>query len=351
MVPVEIIHLRLQNQQLIGSNFKKPDDVVKWMGAIQAQDYAGCKWAVGLRTINSTDKSIEEAINKNKIIRTHILRPTWHLVHPQDIRWMLMLTAPRVHAFCAFGYRKMELNDAIFKKAHKVFVKALDGGKQLTRTELATELQKAKIATDDLRMIHLLVHAELEALICNGAKRDKQFTYALMDDCIPTTKTITKEEALVKLAEGYFKSHGPATLQDFNWWSGLTTKDSKLGLENIKASLTSETIDGKTYWMTHEIAASKIKSSVLILPSFDEYTVSYKDRSLVVDAAALKKTGNGIFKPLLVVDGQAKGIWKRNDKKSEARVTPTLFEKLNAAQTKMLSAEIERYTKFLNRTT
>lgn len=347
MDPAQIIRLRLQNQQLIDSVYKKPEDVVKWMGAVQAQDYAGCKWALGLRTINSTDKSIEDAINKNKIIRTHVLRPTWHLVHPQDIRWMLMLTAPRVHAFCAFGYRKMELTDTIFKKAHKVFAKALSGGKQLTRTELAAELHKAKIATDDLRMIHLLIHAELEALICNGAKRDKQFTYALMDDCVPSTKSITKEQALVKLAEGYFKSHGPATIEDFNWWSGLTTKDAKRGLENIKTSLLSETIDGKTYWMTHETAASKIKPSIFLLPSFDEYTVSYKDRSLVVDTAASKKTGNGIFKPLVIADGKAKGLWKRNDKKGQSRVLPTLFEKLNATQTKMIATEIERYTKFL----
>lgn len=347
MIPAEIIHLRLQNQRLINAVSKKPEEVVKWMGAIQAQDYAGCKWALGLRTINSTDKSIEDAINKNKIIRTHVLRPTWHLVHPQDIRWMLQLTSPRVHTFCAFGYRKMELTDTIFKKAHNVFIKALAGGKQLTRTELATELQKVKIATDDLRMIHLLIHAELEAIICNGAKRDKQFTYALMDDCIPSTKSITKEEALVKLTTHYFKSHGPATLEDFNWWSGLTAKDAKLGLERIKASLVSETIDGTTYWMTGQTASSKIKSSLLLLSSFDEYTVSYKDRSLVVDIAAAKKTGNGIFKPLVIVDGKAKGIWKRNDKKGQSRVVPTLFEKLNATQAKMLTVETERYTKFL----
>lgn len=348
MTAAEIIRLRLQNQQLIGSTYKKPEDVVKWIGAIQAQDYAGCKWALGLRTINATDKSVEDAINKNKIVRTHVLRPTWHLVHPQDIRWMLMLTAPRVHAFCAFGYRKMELTDTIFKKAHKVFAKALEGGKQLTRTELAAQLQKAKIATDDLRMIHLLIHAELEALICNGAKRDKQFTYALMDDCIPSTKSITKEEALVKLTEGYFKSHGPATLEDFNWWSGLTAKDAKLGLENCKTILLSETIGSKTYWITNETASLKIKPSLLLLPSFDEYTVSYKDRSLVVDAAAAKKTGNGIFKPLLIVNGEAKGIWKRNDKKGQSRVIPDTFEKLNATQAKMLTVETERYTKFLD---
>jgi len=347
MVPAAIIKLRLQNQQLLGSAFKKPEDIVEWMGAMQAQEYASCKWAVGLRTNNATDKSVEQAIDLGKIIRTHVLRPTWHLVHPVDIRWMLQLTAPRVHAFCAFGYRKMELTDAIFKRANNALIKALQGGKHLTRLEIASALQAAKIATDDLRLIHILMQAELEALICNGPKKGKQFTYALMDERIPATKKITQEEALIKLTERYFESHGPATLQDFNWWSGLTSKDTQRGLELIKSTLISEIVNGKTYWMTNKTAASKIKPFVLLLPSFDEYTVAYKDRSLVVSAAAAKKTGNGIFKPLLLVDGTVTGFWKRKDKKGQERVVLTAFEKLNATQKKMIDKEIKRYTEFL----
>ncbi|HET9054890.1 MAG TPA: crosslink repair DNA glycosylase YcaQ family protein, partial [Cyclobacteriaceae bacterium] len=173
MLPSEILHLRLQNQQLLNPSFKKPEELVNWMGAVQAQDYAGAKWAVGLRTHPATDDRIEQAINDGKIIRTHVLRPTWHLVHPTDVRWMLALTAPRIHAFNAFGYRKMELTDTIFKRAHKTIINALQGGKQLTRTELAAALRQAKIATDDLRFIHLLMHAELHALVCNGARKGK----------------------------------------------------------------------------------------------------------------------------------------------------------------------------------
>ncbi|HET6227498.1 MAG TPA: winged helix DNA-binding domain-containing protein [Bacteroidia bacterium] len=347
MLPAELIKQRLLNQQLIHTAFKKPEAVVQWMGAMQAQDYAGCKWALGLRTLHASDSSIERAIDEGKIIRTHVLRPTWHLVHPQDIRWMLRLTAPRVHAFSAFGYRKMELTDAIFKRTHKALIKALQGGKQLTRLEIAKALQAAKIATDDLRFIHIMMHAELNALICNGARQGKQFTYALMDERIPATKTITNEEALVKLATLYFKSHGPATLQDFTWWSGLAAKDAQRGLEHIKSVLISEVVDGKTYWMTSDASATKIKSTCLLLPAFDEYTVSYKDRSLVVDAAAAKKTGNGIFKPLLLVDGKVKGYWKRNDKKGQSRVELTAFEKLSSGQSKMIDKETDRYADFL----
>ncbi len=348
MTPSAIISLRLQNQQLIDSSFKKPEELVAWMGAIQAQDYAGCKWAVGIRTNNTTDNSIEQAIDKGKIIRTHVLRPTWHLVNPADIRWMQMLTSPRVHALCAFGYRKMELSDAIFKRAHKVFRQALQGGQYLTRPELAAALQQAKIKTDDLRMIHLLIHAELEALICNGPRKGKQFTYTLLDERVPETKTIKREDALVKLTERYFKSHGPATIQDYIWWAGLTVKDAQKGLELIKSTLISEVIGDKTYWMTNSTTVLKNKSTALLLPSFDEYTVAYKDRSLVMNEAAAKKTGNGIFKPLLLTDGKITGIWKRNDTKGLSRVELTPFEKLKDIQTKKIQEKIKKYTSFLN---
>jgi hypothetical protein len=320
------------------------------MGAIQAQDYAGCKWAVGARTTDATDSTVEKAINAGKIIRTHVLRPTWHLVHPQDIRWMLKLTAPRVHALCAFGYRQMELTDAIFKRANNILKKTLQGGKHLTRLELQQALQQAKIKTDELRFIHIMIHAELDALVCNGARAGKQFTYALMDEHIPSTPELTKEEALIKLTERYFKSHGPATIQDYMWWSGLNTKDAQLGLNLSMSSLTVETVNGNAYWMHHETAAIKKKtSSVLLLPAFDEYMVSYKDRSLACDPERLKETGNGIFKPLLVEDGMVKGIWKRNDKKGQERVELMPFEKVGTSQAKQLQQQIKRYTAFLEK--
>lgn len=348
MTPVSLLQLRLQNQQLLSASYKKPEDLVHWMGAVQAQDYAGCKWAVGVRTLNTTDASIEQAINKGRIIRTHVLRPTWHLVHANDIRWMLKLTAPRINAFSAFGYRQMELTDAIFKRADKALIKALQGGKQLTRLELQQVLQQVKIKTDEQRFIHIMAHAELDGLVCNGARQGKQFTYALMDERIPPTNELTKEEALIKLTERYFKSHGPATVQDFSWWSGLTNKDAQLGLELIRSSLISETVNDKTYWMHESTASLKKKVPVnLLLPAFDEYMVAYKDRLLAADAAALKKTGNGIFKPLVIENGYVTGIWKRLDKKGQERVELMPFEKITTTKAKLIQKEIKRYTTFL----
>lgn len=346
MLPSEILPLRLQNQQLLHPSFKKPEELVSWMGAVQAQEYAGAKWALGIRTLNGTDHHIEKAINEGKIIRTHVLRPTWHLVNPKDIRWMLALTAPRVHASSAFGYRRMELTDAVFKRANKTIIKALQGGRQLTRTELAAALQQAKIATDDLRLIHILMHAELDALVCNGARKGKQFTYALLDERVPPAQPLTKEEALAALTERYFKSHGPATVQDFTWWSGLTAKDAQLGWELIKSALISVASKDTVYWMMKDTSPASKKKSALLLPAFDEYTVAYKDRTLAVDPEAAKKTGNGIFKPLLVINGKVKGYWKRNDKKGEARVILHPFEKSNTAEMKMIKQEMERYASF-----
>lgn len=347
MVPAELIKLRLLNQQLQNTAFKKPEKLVAWMGAIQAQDYAGAKWAIGLRTRESTDQQIEHMISQGKIIRTHVLRPTWHFVSPADIRWMLMLTAPRIHSLCAFGYRKMELTETVFKRAHAVLVRTLEGNKQLTRTELATEFQKSNIKTNDLRFIHLMIHAELEGIVCNGARRNKQFTYALLDERVPRTPIIKREEALIKLTTRYFQSHGPATLQDYAWWSGLTIKDAQNGLEHIKSTLVSDVHADKTYWMTQQTSEIKNQSMVCLLPAFDEYTVAYKDRSLVLDAVAAKKTGNGIFKPLLVVDGIVKGYWKRNDKKGQERVNVTAFETLKNSQEKKMKDQIKKYSDFL----
>ncbi len=350
MTAASILQLRLQNQQLSGSTFKEPEQVVQWMGALQAQEYTSCKWALGLRTPDSTDTLIEQAIDKGSIIRTHVLRPTWHLVHSSDIRWMLALTAPRIHAFNAFGYRQMELTDAIFKKADRVLTKALKGGKHLTRAELQLAFKEAKIKTNDLRFIHILMHAELDAVVCNGARQGKQFTYALLDERIPPAPAFKKEEALMKLTERYFQSHGPATLQDYTWWSGLTAKDAQLGLELVKPGLIPETLEDKTYWMSNKTASVKTTPSAFLLPAFDEYTVAYKDRSLAVNAEAAKLTGNGISKPLLLLNGKVKGIWKRNDKKNQkerADIRP--FEKYNAIHTKQIQKEIKRYTQFLNR--
>ncbi|MBA2680086.1 MAG: winged helix DNA-binding domain-containing protein, partial [Ktedonobacteraceae bacterium] len=285
----DIAQRRLRSQLLIQPMFEKSEDVVSWLGAVQAQDYGAAKWALGLRSQQgTTDDDIEQAFNDGAILRTHVMRPTWHFVSPADIRWLLMLTAPRVHAVNAYGYRELELDAATCTQCNDVLVKALQGGKQLTRPELASALEQAGIAMDDLqRMTYVLMQAELEGVICSRARRGKQFTYALLDERAPQARMLDRDEALAELTKRYFTSHGPATLQDFAWWSGLTMAEVRAGIALATSQLVCEVVDDRTYWFSPS-PLQDAEQTAHLLPNFDEYTVGYKDRSAVIDASHIQ---------------------------------------------------------------
>ncbi|TMF51214.1 MAG: winged helix DNA-binding domain-containing protein [Chloroflexi bacterium] len=271
MTNLDIAHQRLHNQLIARHTFEKPSDVVQWLGAVQAQDFAGAKWALGLRIEGATDESIERAFADGTILRTHVMRPTWHFVSPADIRWMLALTAPRVNAANAYYYRRLELDEAIFTRSNAALVKALQGGKQLTRAELVSALRQAGIAADDLlRFAHIIMHAELDGIICSGARRGKQFTYALLEERAPQARTLERNEALAEFARRYFTSHGPATLQDFVWWSGLSAADARAGLAMVTSQLIHEDVDGQTYWFsTSSLPARDLTQTIFLLPNFE----------------------------------------------------------------------------------
>ena len=277
----EIANLRLHNQGLSETIFKDPVDAVTQLGAVQAQDYAGAKWALGQRLVDYTDAAIDKDFNEGKLLRTHILRPTWHFVTPADIHWMLLISAPRVHAISAYYYRKAGLDSAMIKRTNAVITKALRGGNQLMRTEIASALEKAGIATDgELQMGYIMIHAELDGIICSGARRGKQFTYALLEERAPQVKVWKREEALAELVKRYFKTRGPATLQDFTWWSGLTMADAKNGMEMVKSEFASENINGQTYWFPEpKVLPGKKALTAYLLPNYDEYFIGFKDRS------------------------------------------------------------------------
>src|SRR6266705_1771215 len=311
MTHVDIAQQRLYNQLITRQTFEKAGDVVRWLCAVQAQDYAAAKWALGLRMQNSTDEIIEQAFTNGTILRTHVMRPTWHFVLPADIRWMLALTAPRVLATIAYYDRTLGLDDTVFTHTNTVLAKALQGGKQLTRAELASVLQQAGIAIDNVqRTGHVLMHAELDGIICSGARRGKQFTYALLDERTPQARTLDRDEALAEFARRYFTSHGPATMQDFVWWSGLTVADARTGLEMVTSQLLYEVIDGQTYWFTSStLPANDLSRTIYLLPNFDEYTVGYTDRSAVFDAADATKfdaRGN-VLNHVIVLNGRVAG--------------------------------------------
>lgn len=344
---------RLRNQRLIGPPFLKPEDVVRWLTAVQCQDYAGAKWAIAQRVKGTADVEIDQLFNNGKILRTHVMRPTWHFVMPADIRWLLKLTAPRVNAISAYYYRKFELDDALFRRSNAAIAKALSDGKHLTRAELAKVLERAGIDAKGLRLAYLILRAELDAVICSGALRGKQFTYALLNNRVPEGETLERDEALAKLTKRYFTSHGPALLRDYAWWSGLTMTDAKAGIEMASPHLNHETVEGKTYWFGNLGTTAKSKGpTVHLLPNYDEYLIAYKDRASSFDPSLqkqLRPNEDVLNAHVIVLNGKVIGGWRRTIRKDEVTINANLLLNLNKAEKGALRLAAERYRQFLGK--
>ena len=335
-----------------GSRFTRAAQLVQWMGCIQAQDFAGAKWAIGSRLEGITDAAVEKELNEGHFLRTHILRPTWHFVSPGDIRWMLRLTAPKIKALSRNYHRNLNITAAVLKRSRAVLEKSLAGGQQLNRQELTARLQKAKINTDDIRLSFLLMDAELDGVICSGPRKGKQFTYALLEERVSPVAALSRQESLGELARRYFISRGPATLPDFAWWGGLTLTDAREGLERCKQWLVNEVVNGQAYWFSAAAASPPIITAaaakrVYLLPAFDEYAIGYKDRNDILPADRSVKTGNGIFKPIIIAGGKIAGVWQRELVKDVVTVAPAPFRPLSQPVERELKAAVKRYGKFL----
>jgi hypothetical protein len=351
MKTADLQKIRLYNQRLAGPPFSRPEDTVHWLGAVQAQDYGAAKWALALRTLNCTSADVDEALAAGRILRTHILRPTWHFVSPVDIRWMLELTAPRVNALSAYYYRKTGLDDRDFTKANKVLAKSLRGGKQLTRTELNEALQKAGLSdrsNDPLRLTYMVMRAELDMVICSGALRGKQFTYALFDERVPEAEPLSRQDALGELSKRFFTGHGPATVKDFSAWSSLSLADARAGLAMVEQSLAKVTIDSEEYWGAKEMP-TMIQASprCLLLPAYDEYLLTYKSDGLVagLERQHREEAGAGAGQTILV-DGRLIGTWKRSYQKNAVIISPSYFARPTISQKRAVAEAAKRYGQF-----
>lgn len=342
---------RLYRQHLVGRPLATAEEVVGWLGAVQSQDFGGAKWGVAQRVAGLTDEDVTKAYNDGRILRTHILRPTWHFVLPADIRWMLELTAPRINALSAYYFRKSELDDQLFARTNKLIVDALSGGNYLTRPELQTIFTQNGIESDGLRLGYIVIRAELDAIVCNGPMRGKQFTYALMDERAPATKPKTRDEALVELVTRYFQSHGPAMAQDFSNWSSLSVTDAKRGLNLLGPAIDRIEVDGKTYWYMDGPKSAKLKGSIIhLLPNYDEYLIAYKDYLPVFDQPVLEQVRlNEEFVKghILVRNGKVIGGWSRTLTKKEAVISLKLLVDLDDEDRVALQNAIEKYAAFL----
>jgi hypothetical protein len=349
MKQTDITHLRLLSQQIETTGFTKIEDLVGWMGAMQAQDYAMAKWAVGVRMPGITEQQVDAALHHGAIIRTHVLRPTWHFVRPEDIRWMLELSAPQIKTSMRSRDRELGLTDDVYKKTNRAIEKMLKGGLHWTREEIIAALEKAKLVADTSQAWHVIVRAELEGILCSGRPTAKKQTYTLLDGWIPDTAKLPKEEALGKLAKTYFNSHGPATSKDFAWWSGLPAADVRTAISLVANEFIQETIGTDSYlWNEPAVKNNPPKNSVYLLPAFDEYLISYKDRTAAIQLSHQAKafTSNGIFRPVIVVNGTVTGTWRRTIKKDNVLVEPNFLVPATKATKQLLEKAAEAYGQF-----
>ena len=341
--PTDIARLRLRNQRLIGAPLRAAEAVVGWLGAVQAQDYYGAKWAIAQRLRSGGDAEIESAFECGRILRTHVMRPTWHFVRPEDIRWLLALTAPRVRALLAYYDRKLEIDKKLLRTCRSVLERVLRGT-SLTRDQIGNAFAEAKIRARGQRLAHLLIHAELDALICSGPRLGKQFSYALLDERAPATAPRECDDALADLARRYFASHGPAIVQDFAWWSGLTMTDSRRGIDLADPKLALLRFEDKQYWFAPPLKAPEPKwfnpPIVQLLPNYDEHVASYSDYTPSFDRARVRVPANAegaLMNHIIVSNGQVVGGWRRTLWRDHVRVEARLLARLTSAESDALS--------------
>jgi hypothetical protein len=339
---------RLWNQHIVRREHQGPGDVVRCLGAVQAQEFEHAKWGLALRMREGiTNAALERAFADGEMLRTHVMRPTWHFVTPADIRWMLELTGARVLRAMASYFRQLELTPRLLTRGTSVIERALRGGRHLTRAELGEQLRRAGVSVEGPRLGNLTMYAELEGVICSGPRRGRHSTYALIDERAPKAIRLQRDEALATLTRRYFTSHGPATTRDFAWWSGLTVADARRGLEMNNAA--GAEIAGRTYWWLGEPSSTRARA-VHLLPIYDEYLVAYRDRDAVPhrpSALPRRPDESVTFQHSLVIRGQVAGSWKlaRTQKAVRLHVFPAAT--LSRADRAALVKVARRYEEFV----
>lgn len=349
MNPTDAINLRLFTQRLAGEPFERPEQMVQALVAVQSQDFAGAKWSAGQRSRNCNDADVHQTFNEGKFLRTHVLRPTWHFVSPSDIRWMQQLTGPHVKVRMGTYYRKLELDDAIFTRSQTVISLALSGGHHLTRAEIGTILVNEGINVDGLRLGHIMMQAELDAVVCSGPVHGKQHTYALLDERVSDEKKLCGDEALAELTRRFFQGHGPATLKEYARWSGLTMAKCRSGLELVRESLAQATVGGQSHWF--DAAITDIPPAPFVtylLPEYDECYLTYPginfpDLPWTIDPEAWS---DSFYRPI-IINGYRAGTWRRTIDGKQVVLEANVFARLDGDQLASLNAAVERYSAFL----
>jgi hypothetical protein len=345
---------RLRAQRLAGKPFDDPIEVVRRMGAVQSQDYPAAKWALAQRLDGVTDAALDRLYDQGAILRTHVMRPTWHFVLPEDIRWLLELTGRRVLSGVAGRWRRLEIDREVIAGARAAWHAALAGGRSMTRPELGGALSAAGISPEGQRLPHLAMALELEGFLASGPRRGKQLTWALLEERAPASRSRQPESAVRELARRYFRSHGPAQIQDFAWWSGLTLAEARKGIMLAGAGLASRSISGQDYWYDPELEWRSVgKSAVHLLPNFDEYTVGYRDRSAMLHADYPFRPElfafSSILSNVVIAGGELRGAWRKIATAKGVRVEISSLAPLSPSVRSSVEEAGRRFGRFLGR--
>lgn len=313
---------------------------------MQSQEYLSAKWALALRAPGLTGDAIDEALAPGDILRTHILRPTWHFVTPDDIRWLLALTGPRIDALARPQYRQLDLNDESLSRMHDVIVDSLSEGAHLTRAEIGEHLARAGIEAASRKLGYIAYSAEVAGHICSGPMVGKQHTYALLADRAPELTDFDRDEALGKIASMYVRGHGPAQPRDLSWWSSLTLTDSRRAFDI--AGLRPLEIDDRTYWTDVEPVTDTPLADVFLLPPYDEY-VSYF-REPIDPSRLVRELPERVFTSGFVyLDGQISGRWRRTIKSKAVDIDVELFVQWTSRLVEGVEKAVIGLAEFLNR--
>jgi len=329
----------MANQFLWGTHQK--NDVLKEMLAMQAQEFAYAKWSLAQRTPGMTEAMVDKALADGAILRTHLMRPTWHFVSREDIAWLVELTAPRINAINAPYNRANGLDDAVFARTNALFEKALGSGEHLERKQMRALLEADGIEPTNMQLGLILMRAELDRVICSGAPSGKQQTYALLDLRAPGARRLSRDEAVAELAARYFTTRGPATLKDFAWWSGLTMADGRRGA--IDAGIGSEEIDGRTYWFNPRKTPEVESPRVDLVQIYDEIGMAYSESRGHVFVSGLTRPDPTTYPHSILLDGRHIGQWRRNLKGRTLSFDTQVFRRLDGGQAEALEAAMARF--------
>ena len=347
----DIARLRLDNQRLSRPSFTNPAEVARWFGAIQSQDLPGSLYAIGVRMRHATEALVERSLAAGSIVRSWPMRRTIHCMAAEDARWMIRTLAPRGIARMKPYHRQMRITDDDLYRTGKVLESAL-ARTQLTRPELYQRINDAGVSTATpgvpTRGLHLLVHWAQAGLICIAARRDKQPTFALLEEWTPRGRDLSGDDALAELASIYMRAHAPATTKDFAWRTGLTVTEAKRALLLVGDLLKSVRVEGVEYWLMRDTPAPPSgRLPLLLLPAFDEYTVAYADRSIAVEPSLLPSISNGLAANILI-KGRIAGTWKRTLlSDGTLAVSPSPLRVLNRHEQTELARAAGRYAAFL----